>query len=103
MFNFFSALYTISFLGVPLFAHAAPANFQGLVTIIVGLVNNALVPLIFAVALLTFLLGVFRYFFSPESTENIKTGRQVVIWGIITIAVMVSIWGILNMLSATFF
>jgi len=88
---------------IPAVSFAAPEDFRALVNLIVELVNNSIIPLIFAIAILTFMLGVLRYFFSPGSEENVKKGRQVVVWGIVALFVMLSIWGFLNLLERTIF
>lgn len=63
-------------------------------------INSVLVPFIFALALLLFIYGVYLYFFYGRSEEDArKTGRDYILWAIIAFVVMVSVWGIVNLLA----
>ncbi len=85
----------------------AQGTFAGLTDIFGGftvLVNQVLVPLVFALAFLLFIYGVFKYVIQgggdPDERDK---GKQLMIWGIIGFVVMVSLWGIVNMLSGGVF
>lgn len=69
--------------------------FTGFTTFI----TNILIPLVFALALLMFLWGVFQYFIlgGGDSTKR-ADGQQLMLWGIIAFVVMVAIWGIVNLI-----
>ncbi|MEX0935108.1 MAG: pilin [Candidatus Paceibacterota bacterium] len=92
----------------PNIAHAAecstpPCNLTDLVFIVFDLIELA-VPLIFALAILFFLWGVFNFIFiNQNNPEKREEGKKFMIWGIMSIFVMVSLWGIVNLLSNTFF
>jgi len=88
------------FVAIPLVAFAAPENFKALVDLVVGLINNAFVPLIFALAFITFIWGAFQYFFYP-SEDNKQKGREFIIWGIVGMFVMISVWGLVNIVVNT--
>ena len=76
-------------------------NLAGFIT---GTIDHVLVPLVFAVAFLVFIYGVFQAFFSvgSDSEEKRKEGRKFIMYGIIGFFVMMSIWGIVNILLGTF-
>ena len=78
-------------------------TFGSLVMYIISIINNTIVPLIFAVTFLVFIYGVFRFFIlgSADSTSR-ESGKQFIIWGMIGMAVMVSVWGIIYMVVNTF-
>lgn len=58
-----------------------------------------LVPLIFAVAFIVFLWGVFQYFiFGAADEEKRKEGRNFIMYALIGFVLMFSIWGIVNLL-----
>lgn len=70
---------------------------------ILNLINDVLVPLVFALAFAFFLYGVFKYFFLGAADEKKRAeGRQFVMWAIIAFAVMVSVWGLVRVLAGTF-
>jgi hypothetical protein len=60
----------------------------------------AIIPLIFAVAFFFFLWGVFQFMIATTA-EKRKEGRQRIWWGLIALFVMVSVWGIIKILSDT--
>jgi uncharacterized membrane protein len=69
---------------------------------IIAVVNDYLVPLIFTIALLVFLFGIAKaYILTSSETERAK-GHQLILWGIIGFAVMLSIWGLVNLVIGVF-
>lgn len=91
--------------GFPVFAFAQvqATNAQSLGTGIIGLINNVAVPLIFAVAFIVFIWGVFQYFIAGgHDEEKRETGKSLMLWGIIGFFIMVSVWGLVNILRGTF-
>jgi len=65
-------------------------------------ISNALIPFVFAVALLIFLWGVVMYVIAGDDEEKKKTGRTYIIYGIIGLAVMASVWGLVGLLTGEF-
>ena len=59
-----------------------------------------LIPIIVSLAVLVFIWGVFRYVVSPNEEDKAR-GKQVMIWGIVGIFVMVSVWGLVNIIEGT--
>lgn len=85
------------------FAQVQATNAQSLGTGIIGLINNVAVPLIFAVAFIVFIWGVFQYFIAGgHDEEKRETGKSLMLWGIIGFFIMVSVWGLVNILRGTF-
>lgn len=80
------------------------STIDGIFSWFITFLNEVLVPLIFALAFLLFLFGVFKYFFSSgaKAEDNRKEGRKFVMWGVIAFAIMISLWGIVNVLVRTF-
>lgn len=79
---------------VPLAASAA--SFRQLVDgTIVPFVDRAIIPLLYALAFLFFLMGMLKFFFS-QSDEAREQGRQFAVWGIIALVVMFAVWGIVK-------
>lgn len=70
---------------------------------ILTLINNVLVPLIFAISFLVFLYGVFRsYIFSSGDETAVAQGHKLILWGLVGFVVMISLWGIVNVVANTF-
>lgn len=88
----------IGLLVLPALAHAQ--SFKTFTESIVSFVNSAVVPLIYSLAFLLFLVGMVRFFFMGGE-EGRKKGKEFMLWGIIGLVVMFSVWGIVNMLLAT--
>ena len=71
---------------------------------IIDFINVVLVPLIFALAFIVFIWGMFQYFIAGGASEETRDkGKQLAMWGIIAFVVMVSIWGIINVFASTLF
>ena len=60
----------------------------------------AIIPLIFALALMFFLWGVMRFIMANDSTKR-EEGKKFIIGGLIGLFVMTSLWGIIKILSTT--
>ncbi len=61
-----------------------------------------LISLMFGVALLLFLWGIFRYISSAESDEARQTGKKHMLYGIIGLVIMTSAVAILEIAKKTF-
>ena len=69
-----------------------------------GFIDNILIPLVFTFALFLFMWGMFRFFiFGAHSEDDRSKGRQLILWGIIGMVFMVSIWGIVNIFAEGLF
>jgi uncharacterized membrane protein YidH (DUF202 family) len=65
-------------------------------------VLNVAIPLIIAIAVVVFLVGVVKYITAGGDTERRTEARNVMIYGIIGLFVMVAVWGLVNLLVNTF-
>jgi hypothetical protein len=74
---------------------------QGVIGILASIVQG-LIAFLIGFAVLLFLLGVLRYVAAGDNEEARKRGRDLIIYGIIGLAVMVSVWGLVNILTNTF-
>ncbi len=69
-----------------------------------GFINNILVPLVFTVSLGFFIYGMFRYFiYGADNDGDREKGQTLMIWGVVGFVLMVSIWGIVNLLATGLF
>lgn len=77
----------------------------GVASTILYLINDVLVPVLFAIAFIVFLYGVAKaYIISPASgdSEAVKEGHKYILWGIIGFVIMISLWGLVNIVANTF-
>ncbi|MES2930323.1 MAG: hypothetical protein V4665_00875 [Patescibacteria group bacterium] len=63
---------------------------------------KSIVPLLFALATVGFIWGMIQYFLNPDNEEKRKQGKSFMIWGIVALFVMISMWGVVGVLSNTF-
>src|SRR3989338_11280367 len=84
---------------IPGVALAASDNLQSFLSGLAGFFNSTVVPILFALAFLFFLINATRYFIigGDKEAERAKA-RTFATWGIIAFVLMVSIWGIVNLL-----
>ena len=87
---------------LPLVSFAAISNVSDVGTFVISTINNVLVPVLFAVAFMVFLWGAFDVFILGANSEEVKEkGKNLMLWGLIGFFVMVSIWGLVNILTGT--
>lgn len=77
-------------------------NFQQLVSYITCIIGKSVIPLIFAMAVAMFVWGVVQYVINSSEEAKKEKGRQFMIWGIIALVVMVSVWGLVSIVAKTF-
>lgn len=99
------ALTTLSLaaLALPLISSAATiGNVFDIGAFIIGIINNLVVPVLFAVAFIVFVYGAFEVFIVGANSADVKEkGKNLMIWGLVGFFVMVSVWGLVNILTGT--
>ncbi len=102
MFKLFSFLaIALSVFLPPLSVFAAPADFKALITLVLSDIFTPLIALIIGLAFVTFLWGVYKYV-TVASTEGKEGARATIIYGLIGLFVMLSVWGLVSILTKTF-
>ena len=97
------ALYAVAVMPLMAFAQLEGSDgIGGLAQSIIDFINQTLVPLVFALALIVFIWGLFQSFIlggtDPEAREK---GKGLMLWGIVAFFVMVSVWGLVNILTGS--
>ena len=93
---------TLAVFALPLVSLAAINNVSDAGSFIINTINNVLVPVLFAVAFIVFLWGAFDTFILGRNSEEVnEKGKNLMLWGLIGFFVMVSIWGLVNILTGT--
>jgi hypothetical protein len=77
-------------------------SVQDLASFVINLINNVAVPLVFALAFIVFIFGIFQYFIMGGASDDAKKkGKSLMIWGIVGFALMLSVWGLVHILTGT--
>jgi hypothetical protein len=66
------------------------------------LVLNPAVKLLFALAVLYFIYGVFVFIKNSGESAGRIEGRNHILWSTVGLFIMVSVWGIISMIQKTF-
>ena len=92
----------IAFLPAFVFAQATNPDFYELTKTIAAFIFKPITVLIVSLAVLYFLVGVLKYIQSVDNEEKRKEGTMMMVYGIIGLFVMVSLWGLVNVLVRSF-
>lgn len=79
----------------------AEANIVTLMKSVDKVILNPLITLLFALALVYFLYGLAKYLLSPDNEEVRNSSKVHMLWGIIGMFIMVSVFGIMTMILNT--
>lgn len=60
------------------------------------------IPLLGAIAFLIFVWGVARFIKSAGSEKEIKDSKNLLIWGVVGLFILITIWGIITFLRSEF-
>jgi hypothetical protein len=88
----------------PAFAFAQSQSLGNVTNLITALIHivNILIPAAFALAILFFFYGIALYVLAAGDAEKAKEGKSIMIYGVIAIAVMASIYGLVAWLQTAF-
>lgn len=75
---------------------------QDLFNYVSCIINISVIPLIFSLALAFFVYGVMQYVLNEADEGKREKGKQFMVWGIIALTVMVTVWGLVSLLGNTF-
>lgn len=94
----------VIFTPVVLFAQNSTAKkgLAGFFETIRSLLADSVVPVLFALAFVYFIWGVVQYVLYPDDEGKKTKGKQYMVWGLIALTVMFSIWGLVTVLGDTF-
>ncbi len=95
-------LYLLAFL-LPVVAFAQPgelAEVKDFTDKIIAFINSTVIPLIFAIALLVFIWGMFKFFIlGGADDDKRKEGKNLILWSIIGFVLMFSVMGLVNLFA----
>ena len=73
-------------------------NLKTLIESIGNLVGIAL-PIVVAIALLAFFWGLVKFIFAQGNEEAKTDAKKIMIWGLVALFVMVSVWGLVGFIG----
>jgi len=93
---------TLVYFLLPLLAYGAtPTNFKEAMGMLIGLLQ-LLFAVLFALISVGLLYGVVLFLANTDNEGKREQIKPYLLWGVIGIAVVISLWGILEMLGGTF-
>jgi len=90
-------------LGLTMFALPLLASAQDVTSLIDKIQEwvSLLTPVVVGIALLAFFWGLAKFIFNSGNEEKKSEGKNIMIWGVIALFVMVSVWGIVGAIGDT--
>lgn len=87
-----------------LFPALALAQGQALMNLVglLGQIINTLVPIVLTAALLFFFYGLARFILAAGDEDAKDRGKRIMIWGVLALFVMASVWGLIGFLGNLF-
>lgn len=82
-------------------AVATPTNLTGIINMFTD-IGLSLIPFLGAVAFLVFVWGIARFIKAAGSEREIKDSKNLIIWGLVGLFILVTIWGIIAFLRGEF-
>lgn len=80
----------------------AELSFVGKLGRINQIILNPLIVLMFSLALVVFIAGILQMIANSESEEARETGKRNIVYGIIGMVIMISVYGIIRFIINTF-
>lgn len=94
------SLLVVALMALPLVSFAQDfSNIESMINSI-GNIINTLVPIAFTLGLLVFFWGVVTYIFGADHDKD--KAKKTMLWGIVALFVMASVWGLVAFLRNTF-
>ena len=91
----------------PILALAQTAGTQTIVNTATGwatgftTVINTLIPAFFGLAVIYFFYGMAKYILAAGDPEKASEGKSIMIYGVIALAVMATLYGLINFIAGT--
>ena len=95
-----SKIALFAFITLPTIAFAQTGNIYNQANTFVdslGKIVKNLIPIVFALGVLGFFWGLVLYIFSQGNEEKKKDGKGIMLWALVALFVMASVWGIIGL------
>ena len=80
----------------------AYASFDSFLLNVKQMIVDPLISLLFALAVVYFLYGLVEFMMNQDNDEKKTTGKSHMVWGVVGIAIMISVFAILTLIIDTF-
>lgn len=80
--------------GLLFFPFIAAAQVNAIIQAVTDTLNDYVIPFLFVLATLIFIWGVIQYVAKSDDEAARAKARGLMLWGIIGLAVMLAVWGI---------
>ena len=80
---------------------AQAGTVQQLIGIVGGIIAS-IIPIVIALALLCFVWGLAKFILHADDENERAKGKNIMVWGIVALFVIVTVWGIIAVLQNTF-
>lgn len=80
---------------------AQAATIEGVISKVKDVLLQV-VSLLIVVGTIVFMWGIIRYVSAGDDETKVEEGRRLIIFGLIGLAVMVSVWGLVKLIADTF-
>lgn len=94
-------LITISAIFAPILTFAFPSDFRDAVNQVISFIY-IIIPIVASLALFVFFKGLAGFILKAGDTSSHKEGRNLMLWGLVGLFIMVSLWGILRFIYNDF-
>ena len=91
-----------AFLLTPFIAFALHVSTVEDLIFVIGNIIRLATPVVAALALIYFFWGLSKFILHADDETERAKGKQIMIWGIVALFVMLTIWGIIRVLQFTF-
>ncbi|HNU95423.1 MAG TPA: hypothetical protein PLZ70_01100 [Candidatus Paceibacterota bacterium] len=79
----------------------AEASVESFINTINKVVINPIIYFLFSLGTILFLFGIIRFFLNPTDETIRKESKNHMVWGLIGMFIMVSVFGIMNLIVKT--
>ncbi len=78
------------------------SNVGAIINYVLCILQASVIPLLVIAAVILFIFGVVKYILGADNETKRKEGSMFMIYGIISLFVIASIWGLVSILTNTF-
>ncbi len=90
----------VGLLPIVAFAQQTVESLDDVGAFVTYLINLAF-PILIAIAVFIVVWGIFKFVLNAGDEEARKTGRSLILWGVVGIFLMLSVWGLVNIVRNT--